>query len=125
MTTSANPTLTTIEDLVQGHVWNPLVDLALQSLYTAVPWLRFPVLKLLIDFVAHRYSAKLFALLRLQVDLTAIVFLNKRDQREFTTTVLRLRALAPPPGQPESPEYRKEIEHAKAAFSRFVSFAGN
>lgn len=123
MTESANPTLTTLEDLFKDLVWDQLVKAALVRLFAAAPFLSWGPLGWAVGVFGTYFAGKLFEALREGVDLTAIVLSNQSHMHAYNAAALKLTLIAQTLGK-ESPEYQEANENAKADFLKFVSSTG-
>jgi hypothetical protein len=123
MTEVANPTLGKIEDAIEKFGLDALLLVGLNALFTAVPWLSKwplgPFIRKMVEFL----SEKLFAAIRLVIDLRVIKFINDKNQAAFDRSVVTLKAIARGYGI-ESEEFKKARENAKANFADFVRFNG-
>lgn len=123
MTEVANPTLGKIEDAIERFGLFALTQVGLNALFAAFPWLNTWPLGPFIRGMAEYLGDKLFAFLRLVLDLKVIKFVNDQAQAKFERSVVTLRALARGYGV-ESEEFKKARVNAKAAFADFVRYRG-
>ena len=123
MTTSANPALGKVEDAVEQLGLFALTQVGLTALFTVVPVLGVWPLGSIIRGLTKMLAEKLFAYIRLVIDLKVIRFVNDQNQATFEREVLKLKVLARGYGM-DSEEFKKGRESAKAALSNFVRFHG-
>lgn len=123
MTQVANPTVGAIEDAVEKYGLDALVEVGLASLFQAAPWLGVWPLRQIVSGVTRLLADKLFAFIRLVIDLKVIAFVNAQNQKTFEREVVKLRALARGYGT-DSEQFKKGRADAKAAFADFVRFNG-
>ncbi len=123
MTTEANPDLGKAEDFFQVLIWDNLINVALVAFFAAAPWARFWPLNALIRNVVLIMSGKLYALMKLTVDLEAIAFVNQQNKQLFDRQSVALKAIARGYGI-DSPQYKNAREDAKASFAQFIRFNG-
>ncbi len=123
MTESVNPTLSQIENAVEKFGLFALKEIGLTALFAAVPWLAVWPLGPIIRRASEILTEKLFAYLRLVIDLKVIRFVNEKNQAAFDREVTKLKAMARAFGT-ESPEFKTARENAKTSLSEFVRFRG-
>lgn len=123
MTVVANPGLGRAEDLFRGLIWDNAVQAGLVALFLEAPWLNVWPLRPIVQTLVGLLSSKVYDSLRLAVDTEAIALVNADAQKAFDRASVSLSLYEQNFG-PNSPEYKKAREDAKAALSRFVSYRG-
>ncbi len=123
MTTEVNPVLGDIEDAIQRFSLFALSKVGMNALFTAVPWLNVWPLRSIIEGLSEMLVNKLFAGIRLMVDLSTISFLNSSHQKVFEKNILSLRALARGYGI-ESDAFKRARENAKQNFADAIRYNG-
>lgn len=123
MSEIADPTLGKIEDALEKYGLEALLEVGMTALFTAVPilnaWPLRPIIRGIVGIVAR----KIFAVLRLMLDLRFIRFVNEQHQYVFEREVLKLKLMAHAHGI-SSPEFKKQYEEAHNAFADFVRYNG-
>lgn len=123
MSEIADPTLGKIEDALERYGLEALLEVGLTALFTAVPVLNAWPLRPLIRGLVGLVARKIFAVLRLMLDLRFIRFVNDQNQMLFEREVLKLKFAAHAHGV-SSPEFKKQYVEAHNAFASFVKFNG-
>lgn len=113
--------MATLEDIFKSLVWDNLTRAALTALFAAAPYLAWWPLSMVITMIVTGISNKLFAVLKLTVNLEVISFKNLAHQKAYDDAAVKLKVLAIDHGA-DSPEYLKARESAKADFSQYVRF---
>lgn len=123
MTEVANPTLGKIEDAVEKFGLYAITQVGLNALFAWQPWLNIWPLGNFIRGVTEYLSEKLFAFIRLTIDLSVIKFVNEKNQAAFDRSMVTLKAMARGYGI-QSPEFKRARDNAKTSFAEFVRFHG-
>jgi hypothetical protein len=118
-----NPTLDYASGLFKDLVWDSLVEVLLTKLYASAPFLVVWPLSSITRGLVEMCSNKLFAILKLTIDLQAVVLLNEHHKKEFSDAVIKLKLLAKEQGLGSS-DYKKAKEDAKEKLARYVHFNG-
>lgn len=121
MTENANPGLGIGEGLFKDLFWDLSVQAALTALFAYVPVLNVWPLRGIVTGIITLFTDKMYSLMKLLIDVTAIKFTNGEHQRAFDSAAVKLKIIAHDRGI-DSDEFRKAREDAKASLSRFVRF---
>ncbi len=123
MTDVVTPTLGKIEDAVERFGLYAISQIWLNAVFVAWPVLGTWPLAQIIRTFTEILCDKAFAALRVTVDLKVIRFLDDKNLAAYEREVLKLRALGRGYG-PESPQFKKARDDAKASFIKFAHFNG-
>jgi hypothetical protein len=124
VTENANPGLGKAQDYFKDFVWDTAVDAAIITpLFAAVPVLAIWLVNAMIRYLVHFAADKLYAGIKLLVDLQAIAFVNNQHRKAFDSAAVTLKIIARNKGI-DSEEFRKAKENAKIALSEYVRFHG-
>lgn len=121
MTDSAYPQLKTAEDIFKQVVWDTLVKAAIAALFQAAPYLAVWPIGPIITYIINQFSAALYSVLRIIVDLEAIAFVNAEYKSAFDKAAVTLKIIAHDKGI-DSKEFADAKENAKKIFAKYVSF---
>jgi len=111
-----------LSDIFKQLVWDALVKAALQQLFLAVPLLGWGPIGYVVSWIAVYFTDKLYAVIKLVVDLEVIVLRNEIHKKEFAGAAVRLKLIAKAKGV-DSEEFKKARDEQKEALSRFIQFA--
>lgn len=123
MSNTVNPTLEFAQQSFKSLVWDGVIDASLSALFVQAPYLNVWPLRQIITGISRLATDKVFAMLKLTVDLQAIVFLNTHHKAAFDNAFVKLKILARDKGI-DSPEFKKAKEDAKIDLARFLHFNG-
>lgn len=112
MTDQVNPKIKKFEDLFKDLAWDTMVDGVLAKAGINI----WPL-----NFFIKYFTDKLYEALRLQFDVTAIVFISTVHRVQFDKAAVALKIIAHNHG-PESQEFKKAREYAKMELARFVRY---
>lgn len=110
-----------IGDIFKRLVWDTLVSVMLKQLFSAVPWLGWGPVGLLVGWIVGMVADYLYVALEMAVDLQVIKFKNEAHRREFEKASVTLHILAKEKGI-DSPEFKSARDEHKKALSLLVQF---
>lgn len=110
-----------MQDVFKELVWDGFVRASIASLFAAVPFLTWGPLGFLITTVVMLFTDRLYAAVKMTVDLEVIVFKNKQFESAFDNAAIKLKVVAVDYGGDSSQYKAARIEHQKA-LSQFVRF---
>ena len=113
---------TDIGDLFKSMVWDTIVAAALRQLFVAVPLLGWGPFGVVIGWLASFFGNKLYALIRLSIEMEAIVLKNRAHQEAFRKAGLVLKIIAQDKGI-NSIEFKAARARHQKALAEFVRFA--
>lgn len=121
MTDFAFRKLTEYEKIFKTLVWDVVIKAGETALEAYVPVLALPVIKQLDEAAIGAITDWVFSKLVLVVDIAAIRLTNELHQKAFDEAMVRLKLVSLSKGS-DSEEYKKEIENAKIALSKFIRY---
>lgn len=110
------PELVESEKLFKSAAWDTMRDLALGSLFAAVPMLDWWPVNAIVRWVIEKYTDELFVFFTELVNLAYVVLKNKSLQKMFTEFALELKGIAVEKGI-------NSIEYKGARLAHQQSFA--
>ena len=121
MTTSVNPTASTIETAANSIIMGPLLNAAEASLIAQFPFLGLPVINQIFTFLVNLYGNKLMALMDTEIDMATVGLLNSEHQQAFQNAVTQLRIVAANKGT-SSQEFQDAKKQAELAMVKFTNY---
>lgn len=108
-------------DLFKTLVWDNLIKAALADLFASVPLLGWGPIGYVITALVIRFSDKLYAGVKLFIEVKEIVFKNESLKNEYGRRSVELKIVAHDYGI-LSPEFEKAHEKNRNAMADFVRF---
>lgn len=122
MTTSANSTLTAVEQAFKAIVWDPMVkagEIWIAGAEAGIPVLDFPIVQGIEDHIIEALTDYCFQQLVLFVDVTYIKLKNESMQSSWAGAAESLSIIAQEKGL-GSDEWKKALATAASDFSQWV-----
>lgn len=121
MTTTVNPTLTTLENVFKTIVWDPLFAAGQTALIAAVPFLGAPIISTIEGEGEKILSSTLFSWFVQFVDVEYLELKDAAMQAAYSAASVKLLALAAQNGT-DNEAYQQALQTEAISFSQFVRF---
>jgi hypothetical protein len=95
------------------------VTAALETLFAAVPVLRVPVVRHIIEWAARAFTDLVYEVADLLIDLTVIRIRNEKLRREFDRAAVELKIIAHQGGT-DSQKYQEARDAFRKSFADFM-----
>jgi len=111
-----------IGDTFKDLVWDAMVRVALQALFSAVPWLGWGPIGVVVGWIVGMVANYLYSSVKMAIDLNAIALKNEEHRRAYDDAGVKLKLIAKDKGI-DSPEFRAARDDHKKRLAAFVKFA--
>jgi hypothetical protein len=108
-------------DTFKVFVWDALVQIAIQRLFKAIPWLGFGPVGVVVSWVAGMLAEQLYDAAKLVIDLKTVAFVNEVHRKAYENASIKLAVLAHDKGI-DSDEFKVARDEHKKALHQFVLF---
>lgn len=109
-------------DFFETLVWDVIAATLLQSLFTAIPFLGWGPIGIIVTFIASKIFNAIYSALALFVETEAIILRNEMHQKAFNDASVQLKIIAQEKGL-DSPEFITARDTQKTALAAFIKFS--
>jgi hypothetical protein len=111
-----------LDEIFKSLVFDVLVQVALKALFSAIPFLGFGPIGIIVGFVVSLFASKLFDAVKLYIDINAIAVKNTQLNKDFRDAAVKLKIVSMDKGA-NSQEFKLAREEHKKRLAALVKFA--
>ena len=108
-------------DTFKEIVWDNLIKVALNALFTKIPWLNWGPFRWLVTYIVEKYTDELYVFFSTYINLKTIAFTNKEAEEIYDQDSVELYLIAKESGI-DSQEYKDKREESKKSFQNVIQF---